>query len=88
MKQRTARRQQGEVTVPASCKRLEHWVLEALQGKKLELTIGSRRLHLTQERTFRLEDEASGFVFFMSSWAALERRLAVARQRVAVEQGK
>ena len=56
--------------------RVARWILDVLLGKTLELTFGSRHLRLTQERAFRLEDLDSGFVFFMTSSAALERRLA------------
>jgi hypothetical protein len=52
-----------------------HWILDVLLGEQLELTIGSRRFRLSQERAYRLEALDSGFVFFMSSSAALERRL-------------
>jgi hypothetical protein len=54
---------------------LARWVLDVLLGARLELTIGSRRFRLTQERAFRLEDVDGGFIFFMGSCAALERRL-------------
>lgn len=58
-----------------SSSRVAHWILEVLLGEKLELTIGSRRFVLTQERAYRLEALDNGFVFFMGSSAALERRL-------------
>jgi len=60
---------------PLSSSRVARWILDVLLGERLELTIGSRRFRLTQERAFRLESLDSGFVFFMGSSAALERRL-------------
>jgi len=54
---------------------LAHWILDVLLGSRLELTIGSRRFRLTQERAFRLEELDGEFVFLMGSCAALERRL-------------
>jgi hypothetical protein len=57
----------------SSC--VARWILDALLGEKVELTIGSRRFLLTQERAYRLEALDNGFVFFMGSSAALERRL-------------
>ncbi len=68
-----------------SSSRVAHWILDVLLGEKLELTIGSRRFVLTQERAYRLEALDSGFVFFMGSSAALERRLmALAGGRLGV----
>ena len=58
-----------------SSSRVARWILDVLLGERLELTIGSRRFCLTQERAYRLEALDSGFVFFMGSSAALERRL-------------
>ena len=58
-----------------SSSRVAHWILDVLLGEQLELTIGSRRFRLSQERAYRLEALDSGFVFFMGSSAALERRL-------------
>ena len=63
----------GACARPSS--RVARWILDVLLGEKLELTIGSRRFRLTQERAYRLESLDSGFVFFMGSSAALERRL-------------
>ena len=57
--------------------RVARWILHVLLGERLELAIGSRRFRLTQERAFRLEEVDGGFVFFMGSSAALERRLTV-----------
>lgn len=51
------------------------WILDVLLGGRLELAIGTRRFRLTLERAFRLEEVDGGFVFFMGSAAALERRL-------------
>ncbi len=58
-----------------SSSRVVRWVLDLLLGESLELTIDSRRFRLTQERVYRLESLDSGFVFFMGSSTALERRL-------------
>ena len=58
-----------------SSSRVACWILDVLLGGKLELTIGSRRFRLSQERAYRLEALDNGFVFFMGSSAALERRL-------------
>ncbi len=60
---------------PRSSSRVARWILDVLLGEELELTIGSRRFRLTQERAYRLEALDNGFVFFMGSSAALERRL-------------
>ncbi len=38
-----------------SSSRVARWILDVLLGEKLELTIGSRRFRLTQERAYRLE---------------------------------
>ncbi len=68
-----------------SSSRVARWILDVLLGEKLELTIGSRRFRLTQERAYRLEALDNGFVFFMGSSAALERRLmALAGGRLRV----
>ena len=64
---------EGACSRPSS--RVARWILDVLLGEQLELTVGSRRFRLTQERAYRLEVLDSGFVFFMGSSAALERRL-------------
>jgi hypothetical protein len=55
--------------------------LRAIVGGTPEIEIGGRRFRLSQEKVFRLEEVDGGFVYYLRSAGAVERRLA----QIAIE---